>query len=425
MDLAWYGNARLSRRTLLQGGAGVLAAAALETSAAAEEGPQRNLIFILCSGGPAQLDTWDPKPDAPSNVRGPYGALRTPVAGVRISETLPHLAKQAADYALVRSVWSDQPAVHEIGFQQAQTGRAGEAIEFPHYGAVLSALAGARGAAPPFVVLPRPLGPAGMELPMGQHAGALGINFDPMVALTGDDPESPQAWAYREARRGERRLALAGGAGVRLAGLEPAPPSLPSGALNLEEESPAVRERYGRSRFGESCLAARRLVERGTRCVVVNQFPSLFDTWSWDCHGQRGLPTRAADIKEQVAAPFDRAVSALFRDLKERGLYTETLVCCFGEFGRSPELNAQGGRDHWTRCWSVMLGGGGIRGGQVVGASDARGAEPVERPVTPAELAATVYAALGVPASTRLRLSDGTGVRLVEPEVSPIRELLL
>lgn len=408
---------RVSRRTLLHAGAAGLAAAGVELPVGAESVSRRNLIFILCAGGPSQLETWDPKPDAPMEVRGPYGAIRTSVDGVRFSETLPHLARCARDFAVVRSLHSDEPAVHEIGLQQIQTGAAFREREMPHFGSVLAAR---DGGAAPFVVLPRPQSPVGMELPVGQHAGALGSRFDPVVALSGD--AGPAPWEYRAKPRRERRLALSG-EGLHL-GIDPAAPVLPREAFDLNRESDRNREAYGRTEIGESCLTARRLVEAGTRCVVVNHFPQLFDVHSWDCHGRRGLPTRVGDLKERVALPFDRALSALIRDLKDRGLYESTLVCCFGEFGRTPEINAEGGRDHWNRCWSVMLGGAGIRGGQVIGRSDLRGAEPAERPVTPAELAATVYAALGIPGSTRLHLADGSRASLVERGVQPIRELL-
>jgi hypothetical protein len=194
--------------------------------------------------------------------------------------------------------------------------------------------------------------------------------------------------------------------------------------FDLAAEPEQLRERYGRSTFGQSCLLARRLVEHGAGFVTVNQFDTLFHQHTWDCHGFPDLPTRVADLRDQVAAQFDQAVSALLEDLSARGLYEETLVCCFGEFGRAPVLSATGGREHWTRCWSVMLGGGGIRGGQVVGASDARGAEPVERPVTPADLAATVYSALGIDPAAVLTGVDGARRPLLPAGAAPLCELL-
>jgi uncharacterized protein (DUF1501 family) len=224
---------------------------------------------------------------------------------------------------------------------------------------------------------------AGLDLPHGQGAGALGVRFD---AVQSDDAAVTRA-------------------------------------VDLSRESEATQERYGKRALGRSCLAARRLVERGARCVVVNQFPALFHEWTWDCHGLPDLPTRVADLKDRVCAPFDRAVSALIQDLRDRGLYENTVVCCLGEFGRTPEINARGGRDHWTGCWSAMLGGGGIRGGQVIGASDARAAEPVDRPVTPADLSATIYHALGFAPTTSVALETGERLGLVHAGARMITEL--
>jgi uncharacterized protein (DUF1501 family) len=166
------------------------------------------------------------------------------------------------------------------------------------------------------------------------------------------------------------------------------------------------------------------MVEHGSRFITINQFDSVFHQHTWDCHGFPDLPTRVADLKEHVAASFDQAVSALLDDLVARGLYEDTLICCFGEMGRTPTLTATGGRDHWTCCWSVMLGGGGLRGGQVVGASDARAAEPIARPVTPAMLAATVYTALGVAPDTRLSGADGVQRLLLPSGTDALHELI-
>jgi uncharacterized protein (DUF1501 family) len=379
------GDSGWSRRRLLQGAALGLAAAALPAreAIAAEADPERNLIFILCGGGPSQLETWDPKPDAPAEVRGPFGAIDTPVAGFRVSETLPRLARLAPHFSVIRSLHTDEPALHEICWQLAHTGRRFNAMEIPHYGAALAALR-PHGPTPPFVVLPQPLLGAGLALPHGQGAGALGSRFDSANAEDADVTR----------------------------------------AADVSRESETTQERYGKAAFGRSCLAARRLVERGTRCVVVNQFPALFHEWSWDCHALPDLPTRVIDLKDRVCAPFDRAVSALIQDLRDRGLYENTLVCCLGEFGRTPEINTRGGRDHWTGCWSAMLGGGGIPGGQVIGASDARGAEPVERPVTPADLAATIYQALGVASTTAVALETGERFGLVDAGARVIGELV-
>jgi uncharacterized protein (DUF1501 family) len=322
----------LSRRDVL----GLAAASALSpVLASSSESPKKKLIFILCTGGPSQLDTWDPKPDAPSHIRGPYSAIPTAVDGLRFSETLPRLARLAHHFTVIRSLTHDGQALHETGFQLIQTGHTFTA-EAP-----CPSLAEGLGER---VVVPQPMGFTGLELPNGQE-GAAPVGRDRPVRHVG-------------------------------------------------QGSAAENARYGNTAFGDSCFRARRLLESGTRAVTVNQSHTLFHQPTWDTHGYPDLPTRVADLKDQVAAPFDIAVSALIEDLVQRGLWDETVLCCFGEFGRTPTITSTGGRDHWSRCWSVMLGGGGIPGGQVIGASDKHGAEPAERPMTPLDLNRLVQHAL-------------------------------
>src|SRR5207244_2434904 len=168
-------------------------------------------------------------------------------------------------------------------------------------------------------------------------------------------------------------------------------------AFDLAAEQDAMRDRYGRNTFGQSCLLARRLVEHGVRLVTVNMFDTVFNAITWDCHADGGsLAVTLDDYKETLCPMFDVAYTALLDDLRQRGLLENTLVVAMGEFGRTPELNARGGRDHWPGVWSVLFAGGGVRGGQVVGASDRTGSEPRDRPVTPAEIAATVYKGMGI-----------------------------
>ena len=409
---------RLSRRdVLLAGAAAAGASLAAPGWAASAPTKAKRCIFILCTGGPSQLETWDPKPEAAAEVRGPFGAVSTNVPGLRISEILPRLARQADRYAVVRSVQQEGPAVHEVGQQWIQTGRAfGAGEEWPSLGSVFARLRGPVGPLPAAMVLPRPVSGSGLGLPTGDGAGFLGTAYTPLSPI--GDPA--------DASYGVDSLLAEGEAARRASGTHYDLVSLPAArrGFDVSAESEQVRERYGRSTFGQSCLLARRLVEHGAGFVTVNQFDSLFHQHTWDCHGFPDLPTRVADLRDHVAAQFDQAVSALIEDLSARGLYEETLVCCFGEFGRAPVLSSTGGREHWTRCWSVMLGGGGIRGGQVVGASDARGAEPVERPVTPADLAATVYSALGIDPGSSLAGADGARLSLLPAGAAPIRELL-
>jgi hypothetical protein len=193
-------------------------------------------------------------------------------------------------------------------------------------------------------------------------------------------------------------------------------------AFDLEAEPAAVRERYGLNTFGQSCLLARRLVQYGVGLVTVNMFDTVFGRTTWDCHANGGdLSTTLEDYQTTLCPMLDRAYTALLDDLTQMGLLDTTLVLAMGEFGRTPKLNSRGGRDHWPSVWSMLLAGGGVRGGQVVGASDQQGAEPRDRPVHPAEIAATVYHALGIDLRTQLPAADGRLMPLVEAQ--PVMEL--
>jgi uncharacterized protein (DUF1501 family) len=193
-------------------------------------------------------------------------------------------------------------------------------------------------------------------------------------------------------------------------------------AFDLDAEPDAVRDRYGWNTFGQSCLLARRLVQHGVRLVTVNMFDTVFNRITWDCHANGGdLQSNLHDYKETLCPMLDAAYSALLDDLHDTGLLETTLVLCVGEFGRTPRLNNRGGRDHWPGVWSGLLAGGGIRGGQVIGSSNAHGEEPKERPVHPAELVATVYHSLGIGLQTRLPGPDGQAMPLVS--AAPVKEL--
>jgi uncharacterized protein (DUF1501 family) len=246
----------------------------------------------------------------------------------------------------------------------------------------------------------------------GQGAGDLGAAFDPWHvasietgAPNSEDATAPFAISDAESRVGDpdlRRMAA---------------------AANVMAEGEQARRAYGDSPFGRSCLAARRLVEQGVRFVTVNMFDSLAGRVTWDCHANdTWAPATLADYRNRLGPEFDRGVSALLDDLAQRGLLEETLVVAAGEFGRTPRINGAGGRDHWPGVWSVLLAGGGVAGGQVIGASDSRGMFPADRPVSPAELAATILHSLGIDLATRLALPQGTEITLADAE--PIEELV-
>jgi len=327
--------------------------------------------------------------------------------------------------ALVRSVHHDAAPIHETGYQLLQTGRlcrAGE--EHPHVGSVVASLIGAKGGLPPFTVLPGPIQRTGVDIPHGQSAGWLGPACDPFQlgadpAAVVFDPRSALDRARSfldDAARHDPTSALA------LARLrEPLFAGSARNAFDLEQECAEVRDAYGRTTFGQSCLLARRLVEAGGRVVTVNMFETVFNRTTWDCHGAAPFST-LDDYANMLLPTFDRAFAALIDDLECRGRLETTLVVSAGEFGRTPRLNSTGGRDHWPGVWSVVLAGGGVRGGHVVGSSDAQAGSPTERPVTPQDLLATVYHSLGIDATQYLTGPDGQSSALVE-DGEPIREL--
>ncbi len=371
----------LSRRAFLHAGSLATASAGLSQSQAYAAQPgvglAKNVIALFLVGGPSQLETWDPKPDAPSDVRGPFRAISTSVAGTRICEHLPRLASLAHRYAIIRTVNHEAAPIHETGQQLLQTGRlCGPDVEFPHFGAVLARHQGpGRAGAAPLVILPSLIGNTGMSISHGQNAGFLGSAHEPQVQT--------------------------------------------HFTHNLGS---ADRERYGKTAMGDACARSLQLIEQGTRCVVINSADTVYDRVTWDCHADRySLSSTLDDYRRTLCPALDRALATLLVDLHERGLLDETLVLAMGEFGRAPRLNAHGGRDHWPRCWSMVMAGGGVRGGQVIGTSDRLGAEPVRRPVACAAVVASVYNAMGLPGSTLLTMPGGHSMSLTDS--APIREL--
>lgn len=312
-------------------------------------------IVLNMVGGPSHLETFDPKPDARSDYRGPFQPIASRVPGIHLSELLPRLAQWADRFALIRGLCYDGPAVHEVGQGWLNSGRWQIGTPWPHYAAVAHQLLGPRQpATPSWVVLPSPALHLGLACWDGQTAAGLGQNAMP-------------------------------GEGA-MPGREDAP-------------SPSALADAGPAALADLCRRAIDLVEAGRhRVVVINQFTTLFAGPTWDCHASYApLSTTLADYRQRVAPAFDAALSALLEGLESRGLLGETLVVAAGEFGRTPWLNSQGGRDHWPRAGSALLAGGGIAGGQALGRTDADGAEVVDRPVSPAELVATILYALGVP----------------------------
>jgi hypothetical protein len=408
-------------------------------------GKAKSVILIFNGGAPSHLDLWDPKPQADSTVRGIFSTIKTNVPGTHVTELLPRMAKRMDKVALIRSVHHEHSS-HNAGMYWATAGRPYRVdstlinpsrTDLPGVGTLCGWLAqrdGFSNGVPPYVITPFPHCDSKAYITPGQYGGCLGARFDPYVLDA--DPNAKNFNVGDLARdpalstaRLEERMQLLRGFGetarpvvsTQAAELDvfsaQAASMLQSGkaadAFDLTKEPDSVRERYGRHSWGQSHLLARRLVEAGTRFVTTVNGPSI----TWDTHKDN-----FNSLKNRLVPPMDQAYSALLDDLEERGLLDTTLVVWMGEFGRTPAINKDAGRDHWPGCYSVLLAGGGIRGGQVLGASDSIGAHPRERPTTPAEIHATIYAALGYdPKSITYESADGRPIALTEG--APILEL--
>jgi hypothetical protein len=440
----------LTRRDFLHAGAltalgltlpGLLA----QKAQAAPDKKDINCILLFLVGGPSHIDTWDPKPKAPAEVRGPFQPMDTKVNGIRITKIFPKLAAHTDKVSFVRSVYHTATAVHDTGHQMMQTGRlfAG-GIEYPHMGSALHYLKGSRGEIPPYVLLPRPIGRTGGNLPHGHAAGYLGKQYDPFILNA--DPADPKFKVpdllppdYISNVRADRRQKLRDAVEDELKAFENNAPAkqlddnfelafklMSSRAaregFDLNGESAKMRDRYGRTRFGQSCLLARRLIERGVRFVTVNMFETVFDEITWDIHGSKPF-TDIQEMSKLVVPNFDQAFSTLLEDLQDRGMLESTVVVAVGEFGRTPKINPAGGRDHHPGVWTIMLGGGPIKGGRVVGESDELGYAPKTRPVTPGEVAATVYQALGLDPHKELPGPQNRPIPLADFSIQAIQEL--
>ena len=418
---------------------------AKEHGAVDQGADDRSCIMIFNLGAPSQLDTFDMKPDAPAEVRGPFKPIRTASPEIEISEIFPQHAKVANHFSLVRSCYHTSAAVHDAGWQMMQTGRQFTGgVETPHAGAVVSYLNGRRTDLPPFVVLPELMGRGGGNLPNGQAGGFLGKSHDPFALMA--DPSKPnfkvpdllpppeigtvrlerrrrmrqivdQTVNYFEQSDDARLLDSNFQAAYRLMTSQQA-----RDAFDLSKEPKKVRERYGQNRFGQCCLLARRLVEAGVRFVTINTFLTVFDEITWDIHGSKPF-TSIEGMRDIVAPMYDQAYSALIEDLVDRGMLDSTMVACLAEFGRTPKVNPAGGRDHWPQCFTVSFAGGGVQGGRVVGASDPIGGIPAERPTQPGEVVATIFRGLGLDPTGHLPGPAGRPFPLVDIGNGPIEEL--
>ncbi len=396
-------------------------------------GPARAVILLWLWGGPSHLDTFDMKPDAPLEYRGPFEPIASAVPGMRVCELLPGLARRSRQFALLRALHhesNDHGVAGTIGLTGSTAGAVGlggptdtNAMR-PSTGAIVSRLrSGRAGTLPPYVVLGNPLH-QGLKRAVGEGGGSLGsgcdpfrLDFEPGLGLKLPSVELPESVS---SSRLSARWDLLRGVDGDLSGAKP-PARLQRhyelahtliasrqslAALDVAREPVRVREAYGPHRFGQCCLIARRLVESGIPFVQVNwsthvEGPEDAGDGGWDMHDRY-----FQIMQDRHGWMLDRALSALLDDLDGRGLLESTLVVAVGEFGRTPKINDKAGRDHWNLCYSALLAGAGVRGGHVVGASDRRGEHPVDRPVTPADLGATILSRLGI--ST----TDLTGIGL-------------
>jgi hypothetical protein len=400
----------------------------------------RSCILLFYYGGPSHLDTWDMKPGAPAEVRGEFRPIATRVPGVHVCEHLPHCAALMDKLAVIRSMHHPMRN-HNSAAVEALCGRtplggdlellADNLNSFPCYGAVLSWQRPGNRGVPAHVALPHVMYNV-VQLP-GQTAGFLGATYnafqvsrDPNAPGFGiDGLELPADLPLR--RLDDRRSLLAlfdshrrgmerdAGRGGMTTFQERAFHLIRSDqvrrAFELSRESDRLRERYGRNTLGQSLLLARRLVEAGVRFINVNDKITNGQLANWDSH-----ENNFGRLKNDLLPPADRAFSALVEDLDSRGLLATTLVIAIAEFGRTPRINGNAGRDHWPDCFSVVLAGGGVHGGTVHGASDRIAAFPATDPVTPGDLAATIYWRLGFDYSAEMRDLTGRPYRLADGE---------
>jgi hypothetical protein len=408
----------------------------LEAAMAADgkkpDGKAKSCILMFLEGGPSQMDTWDPKPNSS------FRPISTNVAGIQISELLPNLAKRMNHLALVRSVKSfgdDHPqAVH-----YAATGHLhNPAMQFPSFGAIVAKELGPLNGMPPYVIVPR--WERSRQYQDYFKSAFLGPDFDPMTIADPsaqnfqvDDLTLPKSLApaavenrrsflnvidqhYRESVKSVEHAKMDA---FRQKAWEMILTPGVRDAFDLSKESDKTKDDYGRDMVGQSLLLARRLVEAGTRFVTAAGYHGN----SWDTHSNNDK-----DHRDKLTPPLDKSLSALIDDLVQRGLYDSTIVLVMGEFGRTPHVNPNLGRDHWPICWSLAIGGGGIRGGTVVGKSDEKGAFCVERQVSLGDVFATIYKAMGIQWDKEYMTPIGRPIKIAnslkDATGEPIKELV-
>jgi hypothetical protein len=439
----------VSRRRLLQVGAASALGLTLPRLLRADEkrGTGKSAadacILVFLNGGPSHLDMWDLKPDAPAEIRGEFRPIPTTVPGVQFGEHLSRTARLMHHCTLIRSAHHSVNNAHAAavycgltGHDRGELGGGAQPTDHPAIGSVVGMLRPPERAVVPYVALPYVTqeGAGGPPQP-GFFGGWLGKPRDPLWVLRNPNaadfgmPEltlgpdiDPTRFDLRRELVGKIEANASRGAGtgevdaIRARAFDLLTSPAMQQAMRIDREPPRTRDAYGRNIYGQSLLLARRLIEAGTRVACLSWAPDANATW--DTHGQN-----FKKLKGELLPQLDLAVSALLADLVDRGMLGRTLVAVMGEFGRTPKVNPAAGRDHWNFCYSLMLAGGGVKAGYVHGASDKIGARPSRNPVTPADIIATIYSCLGIPADTELRDRLDRPFQVV-PWGQPIAEVL-
>lgn len=407
-----------------------LQSAAARESAVDFNAKAKSCILIWLDGGPSHLETFDPKPEAPAEVRGPLATIPTNIAGVRLNECFESTAQNMDKLAIVRSMTSPL-GEHNFGTHYLMTGyKPTPVLEYPAWGATLAQLRGTDEVLPPFISAPGfskalsghgYLSNANAPFAVGKDLRVRDLDFYEGLDLARIDRRRQVVSALDQFSRAQDAAPTSTDPDLERAYNLIASPKAKQ-AFDLNAESTETRARYGQgggNGIGQACLLARRLIERGVPFVTVN-------STGWDTHQNISLLKERFPSDRNAHAPaLDRALSALLGDLSDRGLLDETLVVVMGEFGRTPKINTNGGRDHWPSVFSVLMAGGGVRGGQVIGSSDAMGEMPKDNPITPADLAATVYTLLGIDPAHELHTGDGRPVRVAPDGSRVVTELLV
>lgn len=402
---------------------------AAETQESRRSASKKSIIVFWTDGGLSQQDTYDTKPDAPAEYRGMYETIGSSVPGIGVSEAIPNQARVMRHLAIVRSVHHEN-GIHAPSAHWMQTGYFGPTLarnapQKPSLGSVISRSLGTRRPPmPAYVTIPRSeafgyqgavyLGKAHNPFEVGADPNSAGFDVPNLTLPKGLSQKSVDSrrrllGTFDTIKREIDESGVMEGLDTfKIQAMEMVTGDAMRQAFDIGQEDPKLRDRYGRHRYGQSALLARRLIEAGARCVNIN-------TGNWDHHNDiaKGL--------DEHLPPLDRALAALIEDLADRGMLDDVIVYCVGEFGRTPRINGNAGRDHWSDAFSVMLAGGGVRGGTVVGASEKWGGSVQDRLVTPLDLLATIYDLLGIPLTTHY--DDSAGRPTAITTGSPIREL--